>query len=193
MLGFGRTSNRYQAVRPAKDAPLIARIHQLALKYPRYGYRRIHALLAREGWGINVKRVLRVWKQDGLQVKQHRRWSKAKGNVANACYQRVATAPNEVWTYDFLFDSAGSGTLNLMPLVDEFTRECVALVVDRKIDSKRVLEELLKVFETHGKPKQIRSDNGSEYTAEYLQEAFADLEIETLHIAPGSPLAKRLL
>lgn len=187
VLGFARTSNRYQARRPALDAPLIARIHQLALKCPRYGYRRIHALLVREGWNINIKRVIRLWKQEGLQVKQQRRFHKAKGNSENACHQRIATRPNDVWTYDFLFDSAGSGTMKLMPVVDEYTRECLAIVVDRNIDSKRVLEELLNLFGQHGKPTYIRSDNGTEYTAEYLQTAFKDLEIETLHIAPGAP------
>lgn len=186
-LGFARTSNRYQNKRPAQDAPLIARIHQLALKYPRYGYRRIHALLVREGWLINVKRVLRLWKHEGLQVKQQRKYSKAKGSADNACYQRIATAPNEVWTYDFVFDSAGSRTMKLMPIVDEFTRECLAIVVDRNIDSKKVLEELLNLFGVYGKPQYIRSDNGSEYTAQYLQDAFRDLGVETLHIAPGSP------
>lgn len=187
VLEVGRTSHRYQARRPAKDAPLTARIHQLALKHPRYGYRRIHALLVREGWGVNVKRVLRLWKQQGLQVKQVRRVNKAKGHADNACYQRMATCPNDVWTYDFLFDSAGASPLKLMPVVDEYTRECFALVGDRNMDSRRVLEELLKLFSTHGKPKYIRSDNGSEYTAQYLQQAFVDLGVETLHIAPGSP------
>lgn len=187
VLGFARTSNRYQARRPAQDAPLIARIHQLALKYPRYGYRRIHALLVREGWGINIKRVIRLWKQEGLQVKQQRKFVKAKGSDANACDKRIATRPNEVWTYDFLFDSAGSGTMKLMPVVDEYTRECLAIVVARNIDSKRVLEELLNLFGKHGQPENIRSDNGTEYTAKYLQDHFAEVGIKTLHIAPGSP------
>lgn len=187
VLGFARTSNRYQSRRPAQDAPLVARIHQLALKYPRYGYRRIHALLAREGWGINVKRVTRLWKQEGLQVKQTRKFSRAKGGNENACDKRVATRRNEVWTYDFLFDSAGSSTMKLMPVVDEFTRECLTIEVERNIDSKRVLEVLLNLFGKHGQPESIRSDNGSEYTAKYLQEHFLALGIETLHIAPGSP------
>lgn len=166
---------------------MLARIHQLALKYPRYGYRRVHALLLREGWGVNIKRVLRLWQQAGLQVKQKRRVVRAKGSAENACYTKISTAPNQVWTYDFLFDCAGSSTLKLMPIVDEYTRECLAIVVDRNIDSKRVLEVLLKVFETHGKPTYIRSDNGPEYIADYLKFAFKDLDIDTLHIEPGSP------
>ena len=169
------------------DAPLIARIHQLALKYPRYGYRRIHALLIREGWGVNMKRVIRLWQQEGLQVKQKRKFTRAKGNVENACNKRIATRPNEVWTYDFLFDSAGSGTMKIMPVVDEFTRECLTLVVERNVNSERVLEELLRLFAKHGRPECVRSDNGSEYTAEYLKAYFRDHKIETLHIAPGAP------
>lgn len=169
------------------DAPLIARIHQLALKYPRYGYRRIHALLAREGWGVNMKRVTRLWKQEGLQVKQQRKFVKALGSDENACHKRIATHPNACWTYDFLFDSAGSNTMKLMPVVDEFTRECLAIVVDRNIDSKRVLEELIRLFGKHGQPENIRSDNGTEYTAKYLQDHFADMGVKTLHIAPGAP------
>ena len=187
VLGFSRTSNRYLAKRPAKDTALITRIHHLALKKPRYGYRRIHDALVREGWGVNKKRVARLWKQEGLQIKQKRKFVKSKGSSENACNKRIATHPNEVWTYDFLFDSAGSTTMKIMPVVDEFTRECLAIVVARNIDSKRVLEVLLELFEKQGKPKFIRSDNGTEYTAEYLKTYFDEEKITTLHIAPGSP------
>lgn len=166
---------------------MIARIHKLAIKKSRYGYRRIHNLLVREGWNVNIKRVARLWKQLGLQIKPKRKFVKASGNKDNACDKRIATYPNEVWTYDFLFDSAGSKTMKIMPIVDEFTRECLALVVARNIDSKRVLEELLKLFKKHGSPRFIRSDNGPEYTAEYLKAYFKEESIETLHIAPGAP------
>lgn len=175
------------AKRPAMDASLIKRMHQLALKYPRYGYRRIHALLLREGWGVNVKRVTRLWKKEGLQVKQIRRRYRAVGNDKNACDKRIATKPNDVWTYDFLFDSANSKQLKIMPIVDEFTRECLALVVARNINAEKVLAVLLTLFETHGTPQYIRSDNGSEYIANQLIENLKALEVETLHIAPGSP------
>jgi len=187
LLGFARNSNRYVSKRPAMDAPLLKRMHQLALKYPRYGYRRVHALLVREGWGINVKRVARIWKQEGLQVKQIRRRYRAVGIDENACDKRVATGPNDVWTYDFLFDSANSKQLKIMPIVDEFTRECLALVVARKINAEKVLEVLLGLFAVHGQPKYIRSDNGSEYIANQLVESLKTLEVETWHIAPGSP------
>ena len=175
------------AKRPAMDASLIKRMHQLALKHPRYGYRRVHALLVREGWGVNVKRVARLWKQEGLQVKQIRRRYRAVGNDENACDKRIATKPNDVWTYDFLFDSANSKQLKIMPIVDEFTRECLALVVARNINAEKVLAVLLTLFETHGTPQYIRSDNGSEYIANQLIANLKALDVKTLHIAPGSP------
>jgi len=169
------------------DAALIARMHKLSLKYPRYGYRRIHALLVREGWGVNVKRVARLWKQEGLQVRQTCRRYRAVGNNENACDKRIATKANDVWTYDFLFDSANSKQLKIMPIVDEYTRECLALVVSRNINAEKVLQVLLRLFEFHGQPKYIRSDNGSEYIANQLVESLKVLQVETLHIAPGSP------
>ena len=136
---------------------------------------------------MNLKRVIRLWRKLGLQVKQKRKFVRSKGTSENACDKRIATRPNEVWTYDFLFDSANSNTMKLMPVVDEFTRECLTLVAARNIDSTRVFEELSYLFEKHGQPELIRSDNGPEYTAEYLKVCFDDLNIKTLHIAPGSP------
>lgn len=187
LLDFSRTSHRYHAKRPVLDKPLVERIHKLALQHPRYGYRRIHALLVREGWRINRKRVARLWKQEGLQVIQKPKRVKVVGESDNACYRKIATQPNEVWSYDFLFDSAGSSTMKILAVVDEYTRECLALKAGRQMKATDVVEQMNLLFQHYGQPQYIRSDNGPEYTAQVLTESFQTLGIDTLHIAPGSP------
>ena len=172
----------------AKDAALVNRLHELARKQPRYGYRRIYQLLKREGWNVNVKRVHRIWRQEGLQVRQKKYRKKASGSSDNACFKKRANFPNEVWTYDFAFEMTIRGsTVKVMPIVDEYTRQCHSILVKRTINSEDVFQELLRLFKMQPTPKYIRSDNGGEYTAKRLIKRLKDYSVETLHIAPGSP------
>jgi len=144
--------------------------------------------LKREGWDVNLKRIHRLWKQEGLQVKIRKKRYRAVGVSENACHKRKTERPGDVWTYDFVFDTTIDGaTLKMMPVIDEYTRECLAILVKRKINSETVVREMENLFLKHGAPNAIRSDNGGEYIAELLQTQFKEKGVQTLHIAPGSP------
>lgn len=188
VLGQCRTSQRYVPNRPDDEELLTKRIVELATEYGRYGYRRIDALLAQEGWHVNHKRVERIWKLEGLKVpkkqpKRARLWL-----ADGSCIRRRAQYPNHVWSYDFVMDRTHDGrVLKMLTLVDEFTRECLAIEVRRKITSRELTEVLSELFLTRGVPKHIRSDNGPEFIASKLRIWFAKLEVAPLYIHPGSP------
>ena len=170
------------------EARLLKRIVELAREYGRYGYRRITALLRREGWRVNVKRVERIWRQEGLKVprKQPKRGRLWFGDGSSI--RQRAERPNHVWSYDFAFDRTHDGRpLRMLTMVDEYTRECLAIDVERRLDSENVLERLEKCFVERGVPTYIRSDNGAEFTATAVPEWLARLGVQTLFIAPGSP------
>jgi putative transposase len=166
----------------------VSRIVELAREYGRYGYRRITALLRREGWRVNAKRVERIWRQEGLKVpkkqpKRGRLWF-----ADGSCIRRRAERRNHVWTYDFVFERTHDGRpLRMLTLVDEYTRECLAIDVERRLDSEDVLECLEALFVSRGTPEFIRSDNGAEFTAKAVREWLARVNVKTLYIAPGSP------
>ena len=188
VLDQHRIVQRYQPKQPDLDRPLVDAMVRLAEKHPRYGYRRIAALLKREGWEINLKRVHRIWKQEGLQVPQPKRKKKPTGDSKNACHLSPSTHPHDVWTYDFIFDQTQQGsTLKMLVILDEFTRQCLSIRVDRKCNHSEVLEELRRLFVEYEVPNRIRSDNGSEFTARQLQKSFEKLNLKTAHISPGSP------
>jgi len=160
----------------------------LAKKYGRYGYRRITALLQIEGWKINHKRVFRIWRQEGLKVpkKQPKRGRLWLGN--GSCIRKRPEYRNHVWSYDFVADRTQDGrTLRILTVIDEFTRECLALEVKRKLNSQDVLRVLARLFLEKGVPEFIRSDNGGEFTAIVVREWLKGLKVETLFIQPGSP------
>jgi transposase InsO family protein len=160
----------------------------LAEQHPRYGYRRIAALLRREGYQINIKRIHRLWKNEGLQKSTSNTWRKSTGSSENACNLNPAQYPNDVWSYDFLFDQTSNGsTLKILVVIDEFTRRCLSLKVERKLNHQDVITELERLFRVFGHPKRIRSDNGSEFRAQNVQNYFETHKLESLHIAPGSP------
>jgi len=146
-LGRARSTLRYRARSRSAEQPLVAAIRRLARRYPRWGYRRVHAVLEREGWTVNLKRVHRLWKGLGLRRPVRRRTAKklgAKpGSSANSCVNQPARFKNDVWTYDFVADrTVSGGTLKWLTLVDEYTRECLALHVDHSVtgaDVRRVL------------------------------------------------------
>jgi transposase InsO family protein len=171
-----------------EEARLVARIVELAREYGRYGYRRITALLRLEGWRVNAKRVQRIWRQEGLKVprrqpKRGRLWL-----ADGSCVRRRAERPNHVWSYDFIFDRTHDGRpLRMLTIVDEFTRECLAIDADHRLGSEDVLERLTELFVRRGPPAYIRSDNGAEFTANAVREWLARLGVQTLYIEPGSP------
>jgi transposase InsO family protein len=175
-------------MRPDRDKPLVRKLHQLSRRYPRYGYRLIAALIRQEGWRVNRKRIYRLWRQEGLQVpyKSHKRTR--CGNAENSCTRKKARYPNQVWTYDFLYDQTADGRrLKLLPVVDEFTRECLALEVQRRMEAQDVIGVLEYLFAVRGAPQYLRSDNGPEFVARRIQAWLAERKTGTLFIEPGSP------
>lgn len=165
------------------------RIRELAREHPRYGYRRITALLRREGWPVNRKRVHRLWRREGLKVPQVQR-KRRLGHSENSCTRRRSERPDHVWSYDFLYDQTADGRqLKILPIVDEFTRECLTIEVERGMDAEDVVSTLEYLFELRGEPEHIRSDNGPEFIAEAVKSWLARRGSKTLYIEPGSPWA----
>jgi putative transposase len=188
VLGQARSTQRHRP-RGREDEPrLVGRIIELAREYGRYGYRRITALLRREGWRVNAKRVERIWRQEGLKVpkrqpKRGRLWLSD-----GSCIRLRAERGNHVWSYDFVFDRTHDGRpMRMLTLVDEYTRECLAIDVERRLDSEAVLDRLEHLFVTRGTPAFIRSDNGPEFTADAVRDWLPRVGVDTLFITPGSP------
>jgi putative transposase len=170
------------------EGELVERIRELAAENPAYGYRFIWALLRREGVGVNVKRVHRLWKQTGLRVVRRTRTRERAGTSKNACSVQRSEYPNHVWTYDFVFDETSDGRrLKFLVVVDEFTRLCLRIEVGRGMTAKTVVRVLAELVQVHGEPGAIRSDNGSEFTAAAVKEWLSAAGIETLYIERGSP------
>ena len=187
-LGQPRGTQRYQAKPRADEAALCQRLRALVRRRPRFGYRRLTALLRREGWSVNAKRVHRLCRKEGLKVRRTLRKTRAIGASANACSVRRAERKDHVWCWDFAFDRTTAGTtLKWLSIIDEHTRECLALKVSRGITSQDVLDALAELFAMRGVPDAIRSDNGPEFIAQAIRDWLARLGIEALYIAPGSP------
>lgn len=188
VLDQPRSSQRYQ-VKPRDDEQaLTKRMRQLVVQRPRFGYRRIGALLRAEAWPASDTRVYRLWRREGLKVPRKKRKRRSLGMSANSCQQRRAEHQDHVWCWDFVFDRTVSGSaLKWLSIVDEYTRECLTLKVDRSITSEDVIDTLAELFAMRGVPKHIRSDNGPEFIAAAIQRWTKQLGIETLYIAPGSP------
>lgn len=185
LVGLSRNSK--QAKRSIENEALLKRILELAKKHNRYGYRRIHGFLTRqEGLKVNVKRVHRLWKQEGLQVRKRKR-RKRKENTLVLIPQQ-AKSPNHVWTVDFVYDTLASGrSIRLLSVIDEFTRECLCLRVEYALKSQDVQATLETLFKDYGKPLYLRSDNGSEFIASCLQDWLSQQGTLPLFIDPGSP------
>jgi len=159
VLSQPRMTQRYEATRPDDEERLVARMRGLATKHPRYGYRRIWALLRREGWSINRKRVHRLWSREGLKVTRPQKQKRFRGSSENSCSVRKAEFPNHVWTWDFIHDrTMCRGPLKLLSLVDEYTRECLALQVSGSITAQDAIEVLRRQFLVRGAPGYIRSE-----------------------------------
>jgi transposase InsO family protein len=187
-LGQHRSTQRKVPQGLEDEERLRADIIELARQYGRYGYRKIAALLRHAGWVVNDKRVERIWRQEGLKVpykqpKRGRLWLND-----GSCVRLRADHRNHVWAYDFVEDRTHEGkkyrTLNI---VDEFTHECLAIKVKRRLNSLDVIDVLSDLFLLRGVPGYIRSDNGPEFIAKALQKWIADVGAKTAYIAPGSP------
>jgi transposase InsO family protein len=179
---------RYEPRLLDDEAALTARIIELAKEYGRYGYRRITALLIREGWQVNHKRVERIWRQEGLKVPQKQPKRGRLWLNDGSCIRLRPERRNHVWAYDFVFDRTHNGrALKLLTIVDEYTRECLAIETARRLTSRDVLRVLARLMLRHGVPAHIRSDNGPEFVAKAVREWLERLEVETLFIEPGSP------
>ena len=187
-VGQDRSVQRYQPRRRADECDLVDKITDLAVKNPRYGYRRVHALLVRQGYEINRKRVQRIWRQEGLKVPQKQRKRRRMGTRDGACDRQRAEHPNHVWSYDFAADQTACGrSVRVLAVVDEYTRECLALVARRHFPSSQVIEVLRSLVAKRGAPIHMRSDNGPEFVAHAIKRWLDKLDIATLYIEPGSP------
>ena len=187
-LEQSRGSQRRRIIRADDEMALTEDIIKLATKYGRYGYKRITALLRVQGWMVNHKRVERIWRQEGLKVPQkHKKRGRLYLNDGS-CIRLRACWPNHVWSYDFVADRLIDGTkIRTLTVVDEYTRECLALRTGYSLKSDHVMEVLTDLFITHGIPDHIRSDNGAEFTAKVIQAWLPKLGVKTLYITPGSP------
>ena len=168
-----------------KDAPVIDAMRRLAAQYPRYGYRRIHVFLAREGFEMSEERCHRLWQKAGLQVPEKR---KRRRLAASRPRPTPPAAANHVWAYDFVFDGCANGQqLKCLTVVDEYTRECLAIDVAGSIRSRRVIEVLGKLISIHGAPRYLRSDSGPEFVSRAILKWLCEEGIHTAVIDPGKP------
>ena len=187
-MGQARSTQRYAFKRPDLDEQLVGRMKELRRKRPRYGYRRIWRALVREGWRVNRKRVHRLWREAGWQIYKKAKKKRRMGSSDNGCTQLRAEHRNHVWSYDFVFDRTEDGRqLKFMPVLDEYTRESLALEVERSIKGDDVVEILAYLFQVHGEPEFIRSDNGPEFVSKAVKKWLKESGVKTLFIEPGSP------
>ena len=166
----------------------MQRIIELARMYGRYGYRKIMYLLRQEGWHVNHKRIERLWRQEGLKVPAKQPKRKRLWLNDGSCVRHRPEYKNHVWSYNFVMSRSHDGRMiKMLTIMDEYTRECLAIVADRRLSSEDVLSTLYDLFIEHGIPGYIRSDNGSEFTAKAVREWLLSVGVKTLYIEPGSP------
>jgi putative transposase len=185
LLRVARSTVRHESVVAKRDAPVIDAMRELAAKYPRFGYRRIQVFLARQGRTMSADRAYRIWKRAGLQVPRRRPRRRV---VTGRPRPLPAKGANQVWAYDFVFDASANGQqLKCLTVIDEFTRECLAIDVAGSIRSGRVIEVLSKLVSVRGAPKYLRSDNGPEFVSRAVLQWLNQTGIETAPIDPGKP------
>lgn len=188
VVGQPRATQRQQPQPRADEGRLVARMLELVRLHPRFGYRRIRALLVMEGWRVSRKRVHRLWRANGLKVPRKVRKRRRLGSSENGCARRRATGKDDVWCWDFIHDrTAGGGPLKWLSVVDEYTRECVALEVRRSLPASGVVAVLEGLAMSRGMPGHIRSDNGPEFIAAAIREWLSGAGVGTLYVEPGSP------
>jgi putative transposase len=185
LLGVGRSALHYRSRKAEKDAAVLARMTVLAGQYPRYGYRRIAIFLGRDGHKMSFSRAHRLWRQARLQVPRKR---PRKRIATGRPRPNAPTGANQVWSYDFVFDWCASGQqLKCLTVTDEWTKEGLAIEVDGRIRSSRVIEVLARLVSERGAPLYLRSDNGPEFVSRALLKWIVDQGIETALIDPGKP------
>jgi putative transposase len=185
LFQIARSALHYQSRLHQRDADLKLRLHTLAKRYPRYGYRRAWALVRAEQGRINIKRVHRIWCAATLQVPQRRPRRRVRGSGMRPLAPAHA---NHIWAYDFIHDRCANGQkLKLLTVVDEWTRECLAIEVDGRITAGRVRHVLQRLIEHYGAPHFIRSDNGPEFSATAIKGWLQQRGIQTAHIDAGKP------
>ena len=185
-LGLARSAAYRLPGASVKSRRLRREIVALSQQHPRYGYRRITALLRREGWSVNPKRVQRVRRQEGFQVRKRQRKMRRVG-TSTALRQR-ATRPNEVWSWDFVEDQTERGSkLRLLTLLDEYTRQCLTVQVAWSIRAVDAITVVAAAMERYGVPEHLRSDNGPEFIAYAIQDWLKAKEVKAIYIKPGSP------
>ena len=189
VLGQARATHRRHPSSPSDEKRLTEDVVALATKYGRYGYRRITALLNNEkGWRVNHKRVERIWRREGMKVpkkqpKRGRLWLND-----GSCVRLRPEYKDHVWSYDFMIERTSNGrAFKILNIIDEYTRECLAILVARKIKNQDVIDLLFNLFVFRGVPAHIRSDNGPEFTAKAVRNWLHRLGVKTLYIEPGSP------
>ena len=183
-----RSTQRYEARTKDDEPHLITRILELVRMFPRYGYRQITRLLRAEGWQVNFKRIYRLWRKEGLKVPQKKRKRRRLGHSSGGIVRRKAERMNQVWSLDFIFDRTVNGrSLKILSIIDEYTRECIALEVNRRITSEDVIAILVDLIAIRGVPDFIRSDNGPEFIAKSLRTFLERVDVGTSYIEPGSP------
>jgi putative transposase len=185
LVQVARSSLRYESKLAKQDAPVRARMCELAAQYPRYGYRRVRIFLGRDGHKMGPDRAHRLWRQAGLQVPRRR----ARRRVASSRPRPLPpTGPNHVWAYDFVFDTSATGQqIKCLTVIDEWTREALAIDVAGSIRAGRVVDVLARLVSDRGAPRYLRSDNGPEFVSSAILRWATKEGIETAHIAPGKP------
>ena len=184
LLQMSWSSYNYQPVK-RDERVLIVRIRDLAAARVRYGYRRITVLLKREGWSVGKKRIYRIYKAVGLEVRTKKRKKRAAQRRVSL---PAASAAQERWSMDFMSDRLVNGhPFRILTVVDEHTRQCLAIKVSRSLKSEDVVQVLVEAIEEYGRPQCIRSDNGSQFVAQKVREALLKCQIDIIYIDPGSP------
>ena len=183
-----RSTQRYEPRDRDIDVALVKRMHELVRGHPRFGYRRIWALLGGEGFEVNRKRVHRLWRKEGFKVPQNQHKRRRLGCSANGAVRRRPEHQDHVWAWDFVHDvDQGHRPLKWFTLIDEYTRECLALEVERSLTAADVIDVLAQVILIRGAPRHIRSDNGPEFIAQALRHYLELAGVDTLYIEPASP------
>jgi len=188
LLGQPRGTQRYLPTQAADEDALTQAIVALAAKYGRYGYRRVTTLLQEAGWQVGKDRVQRIWRREGLKVPQKQKPRSRLWLNDGSCVRLRPTHRHHVWSYDFVHHATHDGrSLRLMTVIDEYTRQCLAIRVERHLKGPDVIDTLSDAMLLHGIPEHIRSDNGPEMTSKLVRGWLAQVGARTLFIEPGSP------
>lgn len=185
-----RSTHRYKKRRLSDEQALLVEMRRLARRRPRWGSPRMHEELRKRGWRVNHKRIERLWQEEGMQVPQKQRKKRriTLGGSENSCVRKRSLRPNHVWSYDFVEDRIESGRkFRMLVVIDEFTRESLAIEIAKSFKATQVVEVLQYLFAVRGVPEHIRSDNGPEFVARVVTRWLYQAGVKTLFIAKGSP------